>query len=670
MSENLEKIKSRIIELRRLIDYHNRRYHTLDAPEISDAEFDDLFRELLELEQRRPELVTADSPTQRVGGAPIEQFSPAPHATPMLGLSNVENEGELREFHERVIKGLDGEAVEYAVEPKFDGLSIELIYENGALKTASTRGDGEVGEDVTANIKTVKSIPLGLTPGEDWPELLEVRGEILFSIKAFDKLNKQQESAGRKIFANPRNAAAGSLRQLDPKITATRPLEMYCWGVGRIPNAIETQSQLAEAYRRWGLRVSTECKVCKSPDEVIEYYKIILEKRESSPYEMDGVVVKVNSFSQQQALGIRSRSPRWAVAYKFPPREEITKVIGIDAQVGRTGAITPVARLEPVRLGGVIIQNATLHNQDEIDRKDIRVGDYVIVRRAGDVIPEVLRVLNEKRAGTETPYRIPDTCPACGSKVIREEDEAAYRCLNLVCSAQIVERIKHFASRGAMDIEGLGDKLVKQMFEKGLIKSPADIFKLDREQIAGLDRMAEKSAQNLLDALDKSKKTTLPRFLFALGIRHVGEHVAKVLADSFGSIESLKNASVDELTAVHEIGPEVARSARGFFDRAENTDTIDALIDAGIVFEVPVPASGIAGTKFAGKAFVLTGALDKFTRTQAKAEIESRGGRVVSSVSKKTDFLLVGADPGSKLEDAKKLGVVIIDEEQFREMLL
>ena len=668
MPENTEKIKSKLEDLRRQINYHNWRYHTLDDPEISDAQFDKLFAELVRLEELHPEMITPDSPTRRVGGVPIEEFAPVRHSVPMLGLSNVESEGEFLEFHERVVKGLDGASVEYVAEPKFDGVSVELVYENGVLTSASTRGDGEVGEDVTPNAKTIHTIPLRLISGKDVPELLDARGEVLMSLDAFKRLNEQQEIAGQKIFANPRNASAGSLRQLDPKITASRPLEIFCWGGGRISAAIKTQAQLLEAYRKWGLRVTEKWKLCKSPQEVIEYYRRILDKREKSPYEMDGVVVKVNSFAQQDILGIRSRSPRWAAAYKFPPREAETRIIGIEAQVGRTGALTPVARLEPVRISGVTVQNATLHNQDEVDRKDIRVGDHVVVRRAGDVIPEVVTVLKEKRTGNEKKYRIPDICPVCGSKVIREEDEAAHRCINLSCPAQLVERIKHFASRGAMDIEGLGDKLGKQLFDKGIVRSPADLYKLDKKQIADLERMGDKSAQNILDALENSKRTTLTRFLYALGIRHVGEHVAKLLADAFGVLDDLMKATAEDLENVHGIGPEVAHSARDFFDRPENIEVIKRLLDAGVTFEEARHRT--AGSKvFAGKTFVLTGSMQKYTREQAKSEIEARGGHVASSVSKKTDFVVAGSDPGSKLEKAEKLGVKVIDEEAFLKLL-
>ena len=664
----MKKIKIEIDKLRERINHHNWKYHTLDDPEIDDAQFDDLFRRLLALEEQYPELVTSDSPTQRVGGAPLERFSTVRHAMPMLGLSNVEDEARFLDFHERILKALDGADVEYVAEPKFDGVSVELVYERGALLTASTRGDGETCEDVTANVKTIRTIPLKLNPAENPPETLDVRGEILIPVKDFDRLNEQRRTADEKTFANPRNAAAGSLRQLDPRVTASRPLDIFCWGAGRVSENIATQAELLDAYKRWGLRVAADWKLCSSPDEVIEYYRNILDTRDSSPYEMDGVVVKINDFNQQRELGIRSRSPRWATAYKFPPREEISKILAIEVNVGRTGAVTPVARLEPVRIAGVTVSNATLHNQDEVDRKDVRVGDYVVVRRAGDVIPEVLRVLVEKRAGDEKPFRIPDTCPVCGSKVVREEDEAVHRCVNLSCPAQLVERIKHFASRNAMDIEGLGDKLVRQLFEKNMVETPADLYNLEKEQVAALDRMADKSAQNLLDALEKSKTATLPRFLFALGIRHVGEHVAKVLADSFKSLDALEKATGEELVAVHEIGPEVAGSVRDFFDREENIEALENLLAAGITFEQSDETED-AGTSFAGMTFVLTGAMDSFTRNEAKAQIEARGGRVASSVSKKTNYVVAGADPGSKLDKARELGVEIIDEVAFGKLL-
>lgn len=658
-------IKKRLKDLRELIHYHNHRYHTLDDPEISDAQFDKLFNELKRLEEEHPDLVAPDSPTQRVGGAPLSKFNTYRHHIPMLGLDNVDDAESFMEFHERVVRGLDGAAVEYTAEPKFDGLSVELVYENGVLLAGSTRGDGETGEDVTANVKTIRTVPLRLLPGAGWPEIVEARGEVLLNIANFEKLNDEQIEAGAKAFANPRNAAAGSLRQLDPRIATSRPLEIFCWGVGRMSNGVSTQADLLKAYKKWGLRVSDMWRLCKGPGAVIDYYRDILDKREKFPYEMDGVVVKVNRFDQQGSLGIRSRSPRWATAFKFPPREEITRIVDIEAQVGRTGTLTPVARLEPVRVSGVTVQNATLHNQDEVDRKDARIGDWVVVRRAGDVIPEVVKVLDDRRTGKEKKYRIPDTCPACGSNVVREEGEAAHRCVNLSCPAQLVERIIHFASRHAMNIEGLGDKHVKQMFEKGLVKAPADIYSLTKEQIAALERMADKSAQNLLDSVNGSKKTTLSRFLFALGIRHVGEHVAKVLAGAFDSLDAIMNISEDDLQKVHEIGPEAAKSIRDFFDQPANRAAVERLLDAGIIFEGP---KGNAKT-LQGKMFVLTGALEDFTREQAQADIESRGGRVASSVSKNTDYVVVGADPGSKLDKARSLGINLLNEKEFKSLL-
>lgn len=658
-------VQKRIRQLVDLINYHNYRYHVLDDPEISDAEFDRLFAELKELEEKYPELIPPDSPTVRVGGVALDKFEPFRHETPMLGLDNVEDEASFMEFHERVVKGLDGARVEYVTEPKYDGVSIELVYENGVLVAGATRGDGETGENVTSNVKTIRTVPLKLLPNTGWPSLLEVRGEVLLNLQNFEKLNNEQIENGGKPFANPRNAAAGSLRQLDPKITASRPLEIFCWGVGRTPQGITKQNELLEAYKRWGLRVSDLWKLCKSPTEVVDYYHDILSRRDKLPYEIDGVVVKVNDFAQQKALGIRSRSPRWAVAFKFPPREEFTVILDIEAQVGRTGVITPVARLKPVRVSGVIVQNATLHNQDEIDKKDIRIGDTVVVRRAGDVIPEVVKVIESKRTGSERPYRIPDKCPSCGAQVVREEGEVAHRCVNLSCPAQLVERIKHFASRNAMDIEGLGDKLVKQMFDKGLVKTPADIYELKKEQIAELERMGDKSAQNLIDAIERSKMTTLPRFIFALGIRHVGEHVAKVLAGAFGSLEALINASEEDLLKVYEVGPEVARSVREFFSKPENREAIERLLDAGVRFKQDESAV----KNLQGKTFVLTGALKGFTREQAKEEIEKRGGRVASSVSKKTDYVIVGEDPGSKFDKAKELGIKTLNEDEFKTLL-
>ncbi len=666
MSSDYEKAKARAEKLRRELNYHNWRYYTLDNPEISDAQYDTLFRELARLEEKYPDLLTPDSPTQRVGGPPSEAFTPVEHAVPMLSLSNVDREEDFLEFHRRAAQGLETDKVEYIAEPKFDGVSVELVYEDGVLVHGSTRGDGETGEEITSNIKTIPTVPLRLLEDKNPPPLIDVRGEVLISVENFRKLNEKQEAEGGKMFANPRNAAAGSLRQLDPKIPASRPLEIFAWGVGRMEAEVKTQSELLKAYKKWGLRVYDDVVLCKGPDQVLKYYNRILEGRHSSPYEMDGIVVKVNDFGKQRQLGVRSRSPRWATAYKFPPSEEVTRIKSIDVQVGRTGAITPVARLEPVQVSGVTVQNATLHNQDEIDRKDVRVGDYAVVRRAGDVIPEVVKVIKEKRTGNEKKYKIPDKCPACGSKVVRE-DEAIHRCINLSCPAQTVERIKFFASRGAMDIDGLGDKIVRQLFDKGLVRGPADLYHLSKEQLASLERLADKSAGNLMDALEKSKHTTLARFLYALGIRHVGEHTAKLLADTFGALEEIEKASIEELEAVHEIGPEVARSVKDFFEQTENLEAVDRLLEAGITFEEP--EKGAREQKFRGKTFVLTGTLDGYSRNEAKAEIEARGGRVSSSVSSKTDYVVAGAEPGSKLDKAKKLGVTVLDEKTFREML-
>jgi DNA ligase (NAD+) len=665
-----DKAAREIEDLRRQIEHHNYLYYVLDRPEIPDAEFDRLMRRLQELEAEHPELVTPESPTQRVGAAPLKEFAEVRHTIPMLSLNNAFSDEEAMEFDRRARERLDEDRIHYVAEPKLDGLAIAVVYENGALVRAATRGDGTTGEDVTLNVRTIESVPLRLR-GKHVPGLLEVRGEVYMPHKGFAELNKRQEKRGDKPFANPRNAAAGSLRQLDPRITAERPLEMYCYGVGEVRGAElpDRHSKILEQLRDWGLRVSPEIQVLRGIDACLDYHRELLEKRDKLPYDIDGVVYKVDRIDQQEELGFVARAPRWALAHKFPAEEEMTKLRDIEVQVGRTGAVTPVARLEPVFVGGVTVTNATLHNQDEIERKDVRIGDTVIVRRAGDVIPEVVGVVKSKRPRNAKKFRMPKKCPVCGSEVERLEGEAVARCTGgLFCPAQRREAIKHFASRRAMDIEGLGDKLVDQLDEKGLVKDVAGLYELKLEQVAGLERMAEKSAQNLLDALEDSKKTTLARFIYSLGIGQVGEATARNLARHFGTLEALQKASLDDLEEVPDVGEVVAESIHTFFRQAHNKEVIKRLQKAGVRWPDEQPVAK-AKQALAGQTFVLTGTLESMTRDEARDRLQALGARVSGSVSKKTDYVVVGADPGSKAARAEDLGVTMLDEAAFTRLL-
>ncbi len=661
--------ETRVNVLREEINYHNYLYYVLDSPEISDAEYDRLMRELASLEKLFPELITPDSPTQRVGAQPLKEFRPVSHTIPMLSLSNTETEEETTEFDRRIRRFLnvpEDQLIEYVAETKLDGLAVEVVYEHGRFTVGSTRGDGFTGEDVTLNIRTIKTIPLKLIKKhEAAPERLEARGEVFIKLHDFREMNREREEAGESIFANPRNAAAGSLRQLDPGITARRPLDIFFYGIGEVTGkSFETHLDVLNALKKWGLKTNPLNELCHGIHEVIRYYKKIGDMRDSLGYEIDGVVVKVNNIRLQERLGNVARSPRWAVAYKFEPRQGDTRILDIQAHVGRTGILTPVAILEPVRIGGVTVSRSTLHNQDEVDRKDVRIGDWVLVQRAGDVIPEVVKVITTKRTGAEVPYRIPDKCPVCGSDVMRED--VYYRCTGINCPAQLKERIRHFASRRAMDIEGLGEKLTAQLVDKGLVKNLSDIYYLTRDQIAGLDRMADKSAGNIIDAIEISKGRELSRVIFALGIRHVGEQLGKILARSFGTIEALMNAGTEELTTVETVGPEIAQSVVKFFSQKDNIREVGRLREAGVEFP---PAIYKKEGKLAGKVFVLTGTLKSFTRDEAKGRIESLGGHVASAVSKNTDFVVAGEDPGSKARKAKELGVKEINEDEFLKML-
>lgn len=664
---SLEALKEQI----RQYDYH---YYVLDAPIVPDSEYDQCFRALQALEQQYPELITPDSPTQRVGGAALESFSSVTHRQAMLSLNNAFEMTEVEAFDKRIREGLGISMVEYAVEPKFDGLAITLTYENGIFVQGATRGDGYTGEDVTLNLKTIRSIPMRIMT-DNPPKLLEVRGEVLMFKQDFEKLNQAQVARGEKLFANPRNAAAGSLRQLDPNITKTRPLSFFAYGLGA-NEGVPYQATHASAMNYLSglqLPVSEQRATVLGVEGLMQYYAQIGKAREQLPFDIDGVVYKVNAISQQNELGFVSRAPRWAVAHKFPAQEALTIVEAIDVQVGRTGAITPVARLKPVFVGGVTVTNATLHNQDEIDRKDVRVGDTVSVRRAGDVIPEVVSVALHLRPANTQPYHIlsaiQHVCPVCGSHVIKQTDEAVARCTGgLFCSAQRKQAILHFASRRAIDIEGLGDKLVEQLVDAGLVHTLADIYHLTLNDLANLERMAEKSAQNLLDALEASKKTTVARFIYALGIRNVGETTGKDLARHFGHLSALMQADLETLLQVPDVGPIVAESILQFFNETHNREVIQKLRDAGLNWQESAGQQHTSGA-LSNKTFVLTGTLPTLSREDAKAMIEQAGGKVSGSVSKKTDFVVVGSDAGSKLEKAQSLGIAIIDETALLAML-
>jgi DNA ligase (NAD+) len=661
--------RAEVERLRSEIEEHNYRYYVLDAPTVSDAEYDDLFRRLARLEELHPELRSPTSPTQRVGAPPAERFETVRHSLPMLSLDNAMSPEEFLEFDERVRRGLrTDEEIEYVAEPKLDGVAVELVYLDGALSIASTRGDGVQGENVMANVKTIRGIPLRLRTDSSrgLPRRLEVRGEVIFRRAAFERLNLERTEAGEAAFANPRNAAAGSLRQLDSRITARRPLDIFVHGGGRIEGAeFETHWEFLEALRAWGLKTNPLNRVARGTQAVLAYHAEIAARRHALAYEADGVVAKVNRLDLQRRLGEVSRSPRWAIAFKFEARQGTTVIRNIVPSVGRTGAVTPIAELEPVAVGGVTISSASLHNMDEIERKDIRIGDTVIVERAGDVIPYVVRVLTEKRSGHEQRFRMPENCPACGSPVIREEGAAAFRCIGMQCPARLREAIRHFGSKNGLNIDGLGDKLIEQLVERGLARDVADLYELTKEQLASLDRMGEKSAANLLGEIERSKRTTLARFLFALGIPQVGEHLGQVLAQEFGSVEALAEASEERLLAVHEVGPETARQIRAFFELKQNRWVLDRLLHVEMH---PVAERRAGGGALEGKTLVLTGTLS-IPRNEAARRITAAGGRVARSVSSQTDYVVAGQEPGSKLANARKLGVKVLDEEGLDKLL-
>ena len=663
-----KSVRERAEWLRREIERHNRLYYALDRPEIADAEYDRLFRELVELEEQHKELATPDSPTQRVGAKPLAEFAEVKHRTPMLSLSNAFDEEEVRAFDRRVCQALEQDAVDYAAEPKFDGLAISLTYRDGMFIQGATRGDGYTGEDVTPNLRTVRSLPLHL-PKQAHAHDLEVRGEVVMYQRDFELLNERQRKAGAKEFANPRNAAAGSLRQLDSRITAKRPLRFFAYAVGTSADSRwKTHSETLDWLEELGFSVSRERDVVRGMEGMLGYFRKIGRERSRLPYAIDGVVYKVNRLDWQERLGFVSRAPRFALAHKYPAEEQTTRVVAIDVQVGRTGALTPVARLEPVLVGGVTVTNATLHNEGELHRKDVRVGDTVVVRRAGDVIPEVVSVQLRHRPRVTHPFHLPKKCPVCGSAVVREEDGAIARCSGgLYCAAQRKQALRHFASRRAMDIEGLGERLVDQLVDSGMVETPADVYSLEPGRLAELERMGEKSAENLVEALEKSKQTTLERFVYALGIRNVGESTARDLARHFGSLERLLAADAETLEQVPEIGPVVARSIRQFFDEPHNREVIRKLRAAGVNWKEGAGAPARVPREV--KTFVLTGTLPNMTRDEARARIEAAGHKVAGSVSKKTDYVVAGSDAGSKLEKARALGLAILDEQHFVDLL-
>jgi DNA ligase (NAD+) len=658
-------------KLRREVERHLRLYHQDDAPEISDAEYDALFRELVKLEEAHPELATPDSPTQRVGARPVEGFAQVSHRVPMLSLNNAFADEDAASFDRRCREGLDREVVEYACELKFDGLAVTLSYADGLLVQGATRGDGAVGEDVTGNLKTIHSLPLRLAARKP-PKLLEVRGEVLMMRKDFEAVNRRALESGEKTFVNPRNAAAGGLRQLDPRLTAKRKLSFLAYGLGAVEGwtVPPTHSKLLDALGELGFPVSKERRTAKGIEGLLRFYRDAAERRPSLPYDIDGVVYKVNAFADQNHLGYVSRAPRFAIAHKFPAEEATTEIENIDIQVGRTGALTPVARLKPVFVGGTTIVNATLHNEDEIRRKDIWKRDTVVVRRAGDVIPEVARVQAPGPRTKADWFDMPDKCPQCGSAVTKGEDEAVLRCSGgLFCPAQRKQALLHFAGRRAMDIEGLGDKLVDQLVDAGLVRTPADIYKLGLAKLAALERMAEKSAANVVASIEKSRDTTLARFVYALGIRNVGEVTAKDLARHFGTLDALMDAGVEQLEEAPDVGPVVAESIAAFFREKHNREVVQQLRAAGVRWTEGAPAKKAADGPFAGKIVVLTGTLAEMSRDEAKERIEEAGGKVTGSVSKKTDYVIAGSEAGSKLDRARELAIPVLEEKQFLAML-
>jgi DNA ligase (NAD+) len=670
----MDSIEQQLTELRTTLRHHEYLYHVMDAPEVPDAEYDRLLRELRELEAQHPDLITPDSPTQRVGAAPLSAFTQIRHEVPMLSLDNVFDEESFLAFNKRVQDRLKStDALSYCCELKLDGLAVSILYENGVLIRAATRGDGTTGEDITSNVRTIRAIPLKLH-GDNIPARLEVRGEVFLPQAGFEKINEEARRTGGKIFANPRNAAAGSLRQLDPRITAKRPLTFFCYGVGILEGGELPRSHLErlQQFKRWGLPVSDRIRICDTPQAVLDFYHKVAEDRPQLGFDIDGVVIKVDSLDLQEQLGFVARAPRWAVAFKFPAQEQMTWVRDVEFQVGRTGAITPVARLEPVHVAGVLVSNATLHNADEIARLGLKIGDKVVIRRAGDVIPQVVNVIESERPAETRDVEFPTHCPVCGSDVERVEGEAVTRCTGgLICGAQRKESLKHFVSRRAMDVDGMGDKIIDQLVEKEYVHTPADLFRLTAGKLTGLDRMGPKSAQNIVNALEKSKETTFARFLYALGIREVGEATAAGLAAYFGTLEALIAASIDELQKVPDVGIVVATHVRHFLDEESNREVIRQLVEeVGIHWAAPVVVNAEEiDSPFAGKTIVLTGSLSQMSRDDAKAALLALGAKVAGSVSKKTDLVIAGEAAGSKLAKAQELGIEVIDEAEMIRLL-
>jgi len=663
MTDGKDRVIKRMRELIELVSYHDIKYYVEDSPEISDYEYDMLLGELRDLEEKYPGLVLPDSPTQRVSGKALDEFPQVEHMVAMLSLDNCYSQDELREFDARVRKLLGGEAVEYLVELKIDGLGIALMYEGSVLVRGATRGDGRVGEEVTQNIKTIKSIPLRLRPGG--LGTAEVRGEVYMSKDGLRRLNKEREKNGEPLFANPRNAAAGSIRQLDPRIAASRPLDAFLYTLSYSKEPMpRTHEGCLSAMRASGLRTSPHTKKYASIEDVLGHIASWEARRDELEYEIDGMVVKVNSIEQQKRLGNTAKNPRWAIAYKYPPKQMTTRLVRIEVQVGRTGALTPVAVLDPVQVGGVTVTHATLHNEDEVRRKDLRVGDHVLIERAGEVIPQVVKPIVEKRTGSEKPFRMPDTCPVCGSKAVREEGEAVRRCVNASCPAQVKERLRHFCSRDAMDIEGVGPALVDQLVDKGLVKDVADLYEIRKEQLLALEGVADRSSENILSAVGASRNRDFARVLFALGVRHVGRATANDLAEAFGSIDRLMAADSSELSSVEGVGEVVADSIRDFFDDESNRLLVERLRGTGLSMKT----SEKTGGPLSGKTFLFTGELSSIARSEAEGRVQKLGGKVSSSVTKATDYVVVGKDPGSKLEKARKMGKSILDEDAFLRM--
>jgi len=667
---DINKVKRRVEELREVINHHNYRYYVLDSPEISDAEYDELMKELRQLEAEHPKLVTPDSPTQRIGAPPVEAFGVVEHPQPLLSLTNAFSYEDLAAWHKRVSKLLGEHQFDLVCEPKIDGLAVALTYVDGLLTTGATRGDGYRGEDITQNLKTIRSIPLSVP--KEAPSRFEVRGEVYLPKAGFKKLNEERAEERLPLFANPRNAAAGSVRQLDSSITARRPLDIFIYGLGWAEGKAvpDTHWEIMQYLKSLGFKINPNSALCHSLDEAEKYYQSWAESREKSPYEADGIVVKVNSIALQQELGTVAHEPRWAIAYKFPAVQGTTRLIDIGINVGRTGSLNPYAILEPVRVGGVVISSAALHNEEDIHRKDIRIGDWVVVQRAGEVIPEIVEPIVSRRTGKEKIFSMPGRCPVCGSEVIKPEGEAMHRCTNAACPSQALERIKHFVSRGAMDIDGVGEKLCQALFEAGLVKDAADLYSLTKEQLLSLERMADKSAYNVLNSIAESKDRPLARVIFALGILHVGEQYAELLAEQFQSIDQLAEASQEELSALPSIGPKIAESIVAFFRQEGNRQIIEKLRKAGVRLErEKVKEAKPEKLPLAGLEFVLTGKLESFSRSEGEAKIKALGGKVGSDVTKKTSYLVVGIDPGSKLAKAAKLGIETLKEAKFLDLL-